>query len=234
MNWFAPFDRTKTPSRRRAPALLGLALPLLAAIGGCVPSTMNWTPAESPKAVQVDTVRFAHDVAFEGTGASLTQASRAELAAFLRQNIVTGNDDIYIVAPVEGSGASLAKRRAQSVEAALKSAGIASTLVPISDGPVTVAVIRYVITPPNCPDWSKPADRDHGNTPHSNFGCATAANLGAMVARPRDLVEGRDPGPYDARALVRGVDKYRDGQAPKTPALPSIVISGGAAGGGGK
>ena len=230
MSWFPLSKHSSRQTLWATAARIGLAIPLLAGLGGCVPSTMNWSPAESPKTVKVDAVRFAYDVDFDGTAVALNPQSRAALASFLRQNVVSRGDDIIIAAPIDGSDGALAKRRAKAVADALKSSGLAAAVVPVADGPVTINVIRYVVTPPACPDWSKPAERDHGNSVHSNFGCATATNLGAMVARPRDLVEGRDPGPYDGHVLARGVTAYRDGKAQKAPTLPSIVISGGSGG----
>ena len=65
--------------------------------------------------------------------------------------------------------------------------------------PPGTAVIRrerYLVTLPPCPDWSKPAAGagDFTNTASSNFGCATAVNLGLTVAQPADLVEARPVG----------------------------------------
>lgn len=234
MNWVHNFDPCLRQSPWARAARKAIALPFLAVVGACVPSTMNWSPAESPKTVQVDAVRFNHDVMFGRTDATLAPDSRAALTVFLRRNAVSADDDIVIVAPLDGTEGALAKRRAAAVVSALKLSGLDAAVVPVAEGPVTLNVIRYVVTPPSCPDWSKPAERDHGNTPHSNFGCATATNLGAMVARPRDLMQGRDPGAYDGQALARGIIKYREGTVTRAPTLPSIVISNGGDGGGGK
>jgi pilus assembly protein CpaD len=48
-------------------------------------------------------------------------------------------------------------------------------------------------TVPGCPDWSdKDLPMSEGQS--SNYGCATAVNLAAMIADPRDLVRGQtDP-----------------------------------------
>jgi len=215
------------PRSRSAAARAALAGAILLGLGACVPSTMNWSPAESPKALRVDTLRFSHDVAFAGSATGMNAASQAALTAFLWQNSVTGEDEVLIGAPLDGPDASLAKRRAAAVERVLGSAGLAATVVALPEGPVSVHIVRHVVTPPACPDWSKPALRDHGNSVHSNFGCATATNLGAMVARPQDLVEGREPGPHDSTVLVRGIRKYQDGPPSGAQALPPIVISTG-------
>jgi pilus assembly protein CpaD len=74
---------------------------------------------------------------------------------------------------------------------------------------VRVVVNRHVVVPPNCPDWSKPATADYGNTPMSNLGCSTTANLGAMVADPGELVQGRQPGAADAEGSTGAIRRYR-------------------------
>lgn len=70
---------------------------------------------------------------------------------------------------------------------------------------------QYVITLPGCPDWSG-GHTTYNNIPGPNFGCATATNLGLMVARPEDLVHGRDPGYADGEQAVRSVALYRKGE----------------------
>ena len=81
-----------------------------------------------------------------------------------------------------------------------------------------VTVGRYVVTPPNCPDWTKPATGDPGNNVSSNFGCATTANLGLMIADPGALVRGYAAGPGDGEMLAKGVQNYREDKTPWLPA----------------
>jgi pilus biogenesis lipoprotein CpaD len=77
---------------------------------------------------------------------------------------------------------------------------------------VSVLVERYVVTPPNCPDWSKPVGQDSENTPLANFGCANTANLGMMVVNPRELIRGSTPGPADGEAVSAAIKRYRQGK----------------------
>ena len=53
---------------------------------------------------------------------------------------------------------------------------------------------------------------DSENTPGANFGCAITSNLGMMVANPRDLLRGRNPGPSDATAVSAAIARYRAGE----------------------
>ena len=77
---------------------------------------------------------------------------------------------------------------------------------------VEVVLERYLVTLPACPDWSRESGTDFDNLPLSNFGCATQANLGLMVAEPKDLVRGRPLGPADGVQQAEGIVRYRTGK----------------------
>lgn len=64
-------------------------------------------------------------------------------------------------------------------------------------------------TVPGCPDWSdKTLPMSEGQS--SNYGCATASNLAAMIADPNDLVRGRSDGTSDAARTARTMKTWRD------------------------
>jgi pilus assembly protein CpaD len=67
---------------------------------------------------------------------------------------------------------------------------------------------RNMVTLPPCPNWSQYPASDFTNMKTSNFGCATATNLGLMVANPADLVAGRELARADATPAVSGVSRY--------------------------
>jgi len=94
-----------------------------------------------------------------------------------------------------------------------------------------------VILPP-CPNWSQYPASDFTNVKSSNFGCATATNLGLMVAYPADLAAGRELARADATPAVSGVTRYLTDKVklPETgsgaAALAAPSTSGGAPPGG--
>ncbi|MFT6460720.1 MAG: pilus assembly protein CpaD [Maricaulis maris] len=51
------------------------------------------------------------------------------------------------------------------------------------------------------------------NQHHTNFGCALAVNLAAMVADPRDLVAPRDMEAGDTGRRQTVIEGYREGQS---------------------
>jgi type IV pilus biogenesis protein CpaD/CtpE len=70
---------------------------------------------------------------------------------------------------------------------------------------------------------------DFTNAPSSNFGCATAVNLGLMVASPGDLAAGRSLEPADGKPAASAVARYLDDKVPPLPAEANLGPIQGAA-----
>jgi pilus assembly protein CpaD len=219
-----------------------IAAALLAS--GCTPESARWTPAESPKENKIEFVTVTHEVHFEPGKAAMVAGDGKALEAFLGSVQLSYGDQVTIDAgPRHGDPAhdALAAKRLAEVTGLLRRLRVMATLAsrPTVEGAlardgVVVSVGRYVVTAPQCPDWSKPEGDDFTNTPPSNYGCATASNLGLMVANPADLVRGTPGGPADADFVARGIQRYRSGEISKSlkPELPKNY-SGGSGGGGG-
>ncbi len=103
---------------------------------------------------------------------------------------------------------------------------------------------RYAVTLPRCPNWSMNDAGDFTNAPTSNFGCATAVDLGLMVASPADLAGGRTLAAADGKPMAAAVDRYLDDKVTPLPAEANVgpiqagsgggaAAGGGASGGGG-
>ncbi len=178
---------------------------ILIALAGCK-ATADRTPTEYVKVNKVDFLRFEHDVVYRNGTATPSRLEAERLANFL-QEIQVGPSDTILVA-----GGTPDQRKAIRMQFAYRRLVAHETGVNGAPGRVRVAVERYVVTLPNCPDWSKPVGEDSENTPQANFGCATTANLGMMVANPRDLIRGRSPGSADGAAVTAAIKRYRDGK----------------------
>ena len=174
---------------------------------------------------QADLVQYGHDVAFAAGEARLTNGQRQRLDTFLARLEAGYGDRFYVVAGRGRKGepkqtaARLAERRRQAVMAFLELRKL--RVLPLRtefgiDAPVgeavKVIVRRYVVTLPGCPDWTGRPGVTFNNTPSSNFGCATATNLGLMVADPGDIVAGRHPGLMDGEFVARSIERYRKGE----------------------
>jgi len=74
---------------------------------------------------------------------------------------------------------------------------------------VSIDMQYAVVVSPACPDWRRSPVTTYSNTTQGNIGCATAVNLGAMVANPNDLLHGTGDISPDTARTVHVVDQYR-------------------------
>lgn len=212
-----------------------LCLCLGLALAGCTPPAAEWSDVQAPKRLRIDFVRLQHAAAFVPGSADLAEGEAENLAAFLDQAELTGDDRVYF-APARND--TLAAARVGQLTREISQRGIGAVTLPpegdTAEDHMMIFVERYVVTPPDCPNWTKPTFGDHSNTLPSNFGCADATNLGLMVADPRDLVIGRTLGPSQGEPAVYGYSRYRNDKA-KQPGTNSVsgFSSGGGGGGGG-
>lgn len=194
----------------------GTLLAIGLAFAGCAPQTSQWSPAEAPRDVKVTLVRMAHAVQFRPNEDRLNPTEAARLGAFIRDQNVGYGDQILLV----GGDGVLAQRRQEAIAAVFARSGLRVVrdvqIEGVSPAPneLRVVVSRHVVTPPACPNWSKRADDDFGNTVNSNFGCTTQTNLGLMVADPGDLLAGQTLGPADGELSAFRVESYRHGIHP--------------------
>jgi pilus assembly protein CpaD len=194
------------------------------ALAGCTTQQKaSWTPIEAPVENQVRWVESKHVVRFSPNDGALSPGERSRLDAFLGLARPDYNDRVYVLAD-EGA---LETRRVGSVREYLLERNIAGRQiaggVAADAGPnaLTLVIGRYIVIPPSCPNWSKPSAGDPNNRTSSNFGCATASNLGAMVADPGDLVAGKTMGPGDGTVSAGSVQRYRDDTLKSLPTDPT-------------
>jgi len=182
-----------------------IAFVVLAAIAGCK-ATADRPPSQFTKKNKVELVMFEHDVAFKNGARDPSKVERMKLDAFLNE-IQVGPGDTVIL-----DGGLSDQRYALGARLAYKHLSVTQTGEDGAPGRVRIQVERYVVTPPNCPDWSKPMGEDSENTPMPGIGCANTANLGMMVVNPRDLLRGTAPGPSDGEAVSAAIRRYRTGE----------------------
>jgi pilus assembly protein CpaD len=199
-------------SRMPGPAVLLVA----ALAAACAPQTSQWSHVEAPRENRVTLVRMSHSVQFRANEERMSASETARLAAFIRDQNIGYGDQVLLLS---GDGASAARRQ-ESVAMVFARGGLRVVRdvqiegVSTSPDEVRIVVGRHVVTPPECPNWSKRADDDFGNTGSSHIGCATTTNLGLMVADPRDLLIGRTMGPADGEVAATRVESYRRGIYP--------------------
>jgi pilus biogenesis lipoprotein CpaD len=164
------------------------------------------------------------------TAPSFEDAARIEALARQARN---AGEPITIAAA--GSGSFADQQRVAHVRAIAQRHGVAVRSSAVSSGVATVPntivlqLERYVARDLNCPDWSKSPGYDGRNLPHSNLGCATSVNIQTMVANPRDLEIGRDPGMASGKLGADAVDRLYRNQTKALSVIGTSALGGGAA-----
>lgn len=172
----------------------------------------------------VDLKQTEHAVVFSRGATDLQSRAADRLLGFFDDIGLARGDSVSIVSPSLPASASndlrlATARRNQAVRALLEKNNVDVSPLPgdaaFSAPPIgTVAVVvrRYVVRLPACPDWTASVWDNYDNQPHSNWGCATAVNLGLMVANPRDLIEGRAAPVADGELQALAIERYRRGE----------------------
>ncbi|MAC38352.1 MAG: pilus assembly protein CpaD [Oceanicaulis sp.] len=194
------------------------ALASLAALTACAS-----TPSADvglPRATAVAET-FRSEMMIDPRDNGLTWQQRSQLAAIASEYKARGHGPLVISYPQGGSSqdaaiGAIAEARTFLYEQGIdwrQIAGGAYEARGGMDGQVIFSFRRYAAVAPECgTSWDNLAvERD--NQGHSNFGCAMAANLAAMIADPRDLVAPRTMGVPDTGRRQTVLDAYRAGES---------------------
>lgn len=195
------------------PALLALSLTLGACGGTTNPGL------ESVHQPVVNRLDYALDLNTGGSG-GLTEGEAQRLAAWFDTLRVGYGDRISVDDPSPyGSAAS----RDAVASVAARYGLLLNESAPITTGTVQGGMIRVVVSRmsasvPRCPDWSRASQPEYEASTTSNYGCATNANLAAMVANPEDLIRGQT-GSTDQRVSSKAIKTFRDKEPTGAAAL---------------
>lgn len=185
-----------------------LALSLGTLLAGCGGMAQN-TQLESIHQPVVSRTNYTLDVTTNPGGLSLPEARR--LAGWFEAMDLRYGDRISIDDPLS-SGATRA-----AVEAVAGRFGLlVGDTAPVTPGAINAGTARVIVTRtsatvPGCPDWSAKSDTNFKNATSSNYGCASNANLAAMVADPEHLLKGATgTGRTVVMSSNKAIDSYRD------------------------
>lgn len=185
---------------------------------GCAPEIVEWTPAESPKENKIERTVFYHTIQYSSQSKSFSEAEVNALLRFLKTNAESPSAVSIILEECDGHS----KKRIKDIQRVLVKYGVPYDMIIVepagqahkdhkaSSSGVCLVLEKYLVIPPSCADFSQPIGEAIQAHAPSNYGCATVANLGMMVANPRDLVRGRPLGASDGTVIAAGVKRYRD------------------------
>lgn len=198
-------------------------LACIALLPGCVPETAEWTAAESPKKNKVDRVVFTYNVAYPAHATEMEVREKKKLQQFLSDSVPSPS---AVTATLYEHG-GISEKRIKDIKRELLKHGVPNDLIIVTDDQdasdckhskkdshsgVELIIERYLVIPPSCSDFSQKIGDAKQSAPSSNYGCAVEANLGMMVANPRDLIRGRSHDPYNGLVLGEGVARYQTGK----------------------
>jgi pilus assembly protein CpaD len=207
-------------------------LTIALALAACAPGAAEYTKSEAPNQLQVAGSTSTVALAFAPGSARIAPAQGARIDQLVATGAIRPADRVAIAA---AGPPSLAAAREAAVSSRLLRWGIVAEAQPLAGVPANRAVItvgHYAVTLPPCPNWSQPRANDFTNAPTSNFGCATAVNLGLMVASPGDLVAGRTLAPADGKPAAAAVDRYLADKIQPLPAETGYAVGQSGSGGG--
>lgn len=237
----------------------------IALLSGCTPEVAEWTPAESPKENRVDRAVFTYTVAYSAHEGGMSSLEKGKLLEFLKNTVPApyavritleeygGHSDKRLM-DIErellkfGVPSDLIHRNYDHVDEHYaeihehkhhkKSHRKGHHHKKHARGSLVVLVVeRFVVITPSCANFAEQiGDASQAYNP-SNFGCSTEANLGMMIADPRDLLRGRDRSPYDGTVMAAGVNRYEHdkikaiAEITTTTMQNPVISAGGLAGG---
>lgn len=189
-----------------------LSASLVLVLGGCggMPSNAGLESVHQPI---ISRTNYTLDVNAGPGGISIPEQRR--LAGWFEALDLRYGDRITIDDPMR-SGAS----RAAVSGIAGRYGLLVGDEAPVTAGAVAPGTVRIVVTRssanvPGCPDWSAKSETNLKNATSTNYGCATNANMAAMVADPEHLLQGAaGKGQTTVMSSTKAIDSYRE--APPT------------------
>jgi pilus assembly protein CpaD len=218
-------------------------VPLLAllALAACDtqrdPETADVAAQGLPPTIRVTTSEQRHLVyVAAGTGA-LADPERASLVAFISDASLGSPDALHlrlrgtvprehlaaVTKAIVGAGVNPTKIEIEAVPASDLGAGGGHPPGQAIEIVATVSRVEY----PTCPReaWTGIGGSDNPNS--SNYGCSSITNLEAMVADPRDLVQGESGGQTDAQLTNAAIERLRTDKVKKPESTSTSSVGGG-------
>lgn len=229
----------KVKHRFRIPGMAGAVLLLGLAQVSCTVAPTEYEPVSHDYRLrhnlEVTPVVARVGVEFAKDETSVPAAAAVELEKYFAAYLRSGRGLIEMTAYEDGSTASILRDRIASMEAFARDQGVRRSEVSgrigeaRNDGRslVEIAFRSHVVRVPECGDWTRDNLQSFDNAQLRNFGCATNANLGKMVADPGDLVRRRDASDPDTPSVLRVIGRHQAGETPSSadnPAGPASAL----------
>lgn len=199
--------------------------PCLLALGACYHTNVAEPSLKDPVARNsVQMVRLPHEITAEDDRTdSLSRMTMTTLAGFFT-SIEVGYADVIMLDGPDVSDGRIAAIASYVNQQGLIYAGTSALGAKPKAGSVVLYVERYIVATPTCGEWLPEFNNSSRNNDSAFHGCASTANLGLMIANPRDLISGQNSGTSTAAAV--GALYTPKAAAPATGA-PELTLSVG-------
>jgi len=195
----------------------------LSALGACagVPQPEGPPVSSSADRHRIEVTQTAERLEVPIAGGNLTDATRDQLRSLADNYLRYGHGPLVLSTPSGGANADAASIIAHEARLSLVASGISYSAVAGStydasgtvDAPLIVSFSRFEAEAPVCaPLWEQDLGHQSNNQPWDSFGCATMANLAALVEDPSDLLHPRDETARDSGRRDVVMDHYRAGE----------------------
>lgn len=144
------------------------------------------------------------------------------ITAFAAQSRRNGNGRVEILVPAGAGNEAAVHSVVPHIRSALKRGGVGGNRVTTrsysvedasADAPIRLSYPRVMATAGPCGEWPRNMGGEFNrNIDYENFGCATQANLAAIVSNPADLVTPRAVQPPDQQRRAIVFENYRAGK----------------------
>lgn len=152
---------------------------------------------------------------------ALSPEKKLELGGYIERFRRDGEGKIVVSAPSGQPNEGAAYRVLDDVREVMKTHGIVRNMVKLSpytpkgdpEAPILIGFLGYEAKGPECGPLTRDMTSDKRNLPYEQLSCATQANMAAMIANPRDLVEPRDETPRSGERRDVMWEKYVKGES---------------------
>jgi pilus assembly protein CpaD len=206
-------------------ARLPLIAASLSALGACAsvpapPADLRPTPS-TVDYHRIEVTQTAERLEVPVAAGVLSPSARAQLRSFAGGYLRYGHGALVLSTPSGAANSDDASLLANETRNALVEAGVSYAAVAGStydasanpNAPIIVSFSRYEAQAPDCaPLWEQDLAHQSNNQAWESFGCATQANLAAMVEDPADLMRPRDAAARDSGRRDEVMDHYRAGE----------------------
>ncbi len=165
--------------------------------------TAATAPAPSEKVMrnEVKMVRLPFRIAAEDDQTDTPSSYTLNGISLFLRSVNAGHADVVML-----DSTDVAPERVDAIIDHIKTAGLlyagnSALGEKPADGEITLYVERHIVVPPNCGNWGVEISGNDVNNASAHHGCSTIANLGLMIANPRDLIAGQNGGNSTAAAV---------------------------------